>query len=137
MFAAVSGGKISILWQVFLTSHCFGLLSVTIKIRVLLKWGCNYKMNIMCVFTVAVSIRCISTWFGTGNSSLPNGNFSVCLHQCFLIPVLCDWFISIIFLQFIFSPAKPNPNSCMFSSYNGGRICAGRISAACKTHYNV
>lgn len=121
------------LYDIFLKPHCFGLLSVTIKIRVLLKWSCVYKINIMCIFTMAVSIRCISTGFGTGYS-LPNGNFSVCLDQCFWIPVLCDWLIiSIIFFQFIFSPAKSNPNSCMFSSCNGGRVCTDRIGTTYKT----
>jgi len=45
----VGAGKISTLWQVFLTPHRFGLLSVTIKIKVLLKWSYNYKW-ISCAF---------------------------------------------------------------------------------------
>lgn len=52
-----------------------------------------------------------------------------------MIPVLWGCLISRVFLQCIFSPAKSNPNSCMFcesmfSSYNEGRVCAGRTGTA-------
>lgn len=65
----------------------------------------------------------ISTGSDTGNSSLPNRNF-FCWVLCFWIQVLCNWLISIIFLQFIFSPAKSNP--CILPN-NAGGIYVGKM----------
>lgn len=50
---------------------------------------------------------------------------------------LCDWLIYVVFLWFVFSPAQSNPNSCMFSSCNGGTVCSGRIGTVYKTHWNL